>query len=346
MAFALAPLDEADARDLVAELHAKRLLGPLRGLPRVDTDQLQRHPPGDRADGRRSPGDRRDRREPAAGLGHRSGRRRRARDPDGAVPSGAAARTPGAAAAGVGAASRRLLAASVAVVGASEDPRKWGGSVLRNLTRRRLRGRASTPINPRGGTIIGLPAYASPDDLPETPDLVIVRARRGGGDAGRRPSAADAECRRRSSSPRASPRPAKKARRCRQELARAADEGGVTLVGPNCMGVLCTSAAPERRRLRHPAAGGRATQRDLAVRQHRHAAADDRGAARRRRREVREQRQPGDDRRQRPPGVPGRRPADRRRRHVPRGARRTAAASTSWRARRRRASRSSSCAAA
>ena len=41
VAFALAPLDEADARALVAELHAKRLLGPLRGLPRVDTDQLR-----------------------------------------------------------------------------------------------------------------------------------------------------------------------------------------------------------------------------------------------------------------------------------------------------------------
>ena len=41
MAFALAPLDDADARALTAELRAQRLLGPLRGLPRVDMDQLR-----------------------------------------------------------------------------------------------------------------------------------------------------------------------------------------------------------------------------------------------------------------------------------------------------------------
>ena len=41
VAFALAPLDQADAGALVAELRAQRLLGPLRGLPRVDMDQLR-----------------------------------------------------------------------------------------------------------------------------------------------------------------------------------------------------------------------------------------------------------------------------------------------------------------
>ena len=62
--------------------------------------------------------------------------------------------------------------ASVAVVGASEDPTKWGGSVLRNLIDGGF-GNAVYPINPRAETIMGLPAYASPNDLPETPDLVI-----------------------------------------------------------------------------------------------------------------------------------------------------------------------------
>ena len=55
-------------------------------------------------------------------------------------------------------------------------------------------------------------------------------------------SAAAAACPRRSSSPRASPRPGRRARRCRTSSPGRPTTGGVTLVGPNCMGVLCTSA--------------------------------------------------------------------------------------------------------
>ncbi len=228
---------------------------------------------------------------------------------------------------------------SVAVVGASEDATKWGGSVMRNLLDGGFDG-ALYPINPRGGTIFGVPAYAGPADLPETPDLVIVAL--GGAHA----AAIIAECGR-----------SRRARgdRHRRGLRRGRGGGIGATAGacpgrrrersharrPQLHGRALHQLSSERRRLRDAAAGARADQRRLAVGQHRHAAADDRRATRRRRGEVREQRQPGEHRRQRPARVPGRRPADRRRGHVPRRDGATGDASTSWRARRRRASRSS-----
>ena len=130
--------------------------------------------------------------------------------------------------------------ASVAVVGASGDTTKWGGSVLMNLIGGGFEG-AIYPINPRGGTIMGLQAYASPDELPERPDLVIVAL----GGAAAAPVVED--CGRRGV-PAAIVIAAGFAEAgdeglAQQELlARAADDGGVTLVGPNCMGVLCTSS--------------------------------------------------------------------------------------------------------
>jgi acyl-CoA synthetase (NDP forming) len=63
--------------------------------------------------------------------------------------------------------------ASVVVVGASEDPRKWGNWVARGA----LRGEARRPtylVNRRRGQVLGRPAYPSLDQLPEAPDLVVI----------------------------------------------------------------------------------------------------------------------------------------------------------------------------
>lgn len=237
VAFALAPLDDADTQALTAELRAQRLLGPLRGLPRVDADQLRRiigavvqmaadHPEITEIDV-----------NPLLVSGTHLVAA------DALVILAEPQRD-----AGGGPGSRRFrhdldavfAPASVAVVGASGDTTKWGGSVLMNLIGGGFEG-AIYPINPRGGTIMGLRAYASPDELPEMPDLVIVAL--GGAaaipvveDCGRRGvpaviviAAGFAE--------------AGDEGLAQQELlARAADDGGVTLVGPNCMGVLCTSS--------------------------------------------------------------------------------------------------------
>ena len=242
VAFALAPLDDADGRALVAELRAQPLLGRLRGLPRVDIRQLlgvlkavvqmaEDHPEIAEIDVNpllvagsdlvaadalvilAAPGD-------GATLEHgapcdRAVGRRHELD---AV----------------------FAPASIAVVGGSDDATKWGGSVLANLLGGGFEG-AIYPINPRGGTITGLRAYASLHELPETPDLAVValgsaaaipeveECGRSGVAAAIVIAAGFAEA--------GEDGAAQQAR-----LARAAADGGVTLIGPNCMGVLCTSA--------------------------------------------------------------------------------------------------------
>ena len=242
VAFALAPLDTSDCRALVGELRAQRLLGPVRGLPRVDRGQLERiihaiaqiaadHPEIVEIDV-----------NPLLVAGTdlvAADALVILAEPDTAAGGGGAP--------GDGDDGRRLLRLdavfaprSVAIVGASGDATKWGGSVMRNLLDGGFAG-VLYPINPRGGTILGLPAYAGPADLPETPDLVIVAL--GGAHA----AAIIAECGR-YGVPAAIVIAAgfgeagEEGSALQRELARAADEGGVTLVGPNCMGVLCTSA--------------------------------------------------------------------------------------------------------
>jgi acyl-CoA synthetase (NDP forming) len=63
--------------------------------------------------------------------------------------------------------------ASVAVVGASEDPRKWGNWLAQGA----LRGEAHRPaylVNHRAATILGRRAYRSLDQLPAAPELVVI----------------------------------------------------------------------------------------------------------------------------------------------------------------------------
>lgn len=66
-----------------------------------------------------------------------------------------------------------LVPRSVAVIGASNDPRKRGFQVLRALRDGGFGG-SVYPVNPKGGEILGFPVHASVDALPETPDLALV----------------------------------------------------------------------------------------------------------------------------------------------------------------------------
>jgi acetate---CoA ligase (ADP-forming) len=136
--------------------------------------------------------------------------------------------------------ARRLDAlfdpASVAVVGASDDPRKWGNWLARGA----LRGEARRPaflINQRAGTVLGRPAYSSLADLPDGADLVVIAV-----PATAVVSAVDGAlaCGARvivvisagSEEPDAA-------------LAERARAGGAVLVGPNCLGVLDSGAQLE-----------------------------------------------------------------------------------------------------
>jgi acetate---CoA ligase (ADP-forming) len=62
---------------------------------------------------------------------------------------------------------------SVAVVGASRDPAKWGSLLARGALRGTHR-RSVQLVNRNGGAIFGTPAYPSLADLPEAPELVVA----------------------------------------------------------------------------------------------------------------------------------------------------------------------------
>lgn len=60
---------------------------------------------------------------------------------------------------------------TVAVLGASRDPAKFGNKAVRAYARQ---GFTVFPVNPRESTIEGLPAYASLREVPARPDIVSV----------------------------------------------------------------------------------------------------------------------------------------------------------------------------
>ena len=124
----------------------------------------------------------------------------------------------------------------VAVIGASDDITKIGGRPVQLLRKYGYAG-AIYPINPKGGTIQGLQAYASIMDTPTAPELAIVavpagatlQAVRDSADRGVRGvivlSTGFAE---------AGPEGAA----LQAELVRVARNHGMRLLGPNCLGAV------------------------------------------------------------------------------------------------------------
>jgi acyl-CoA synthetase (NDP forming)/GNAT superfamily N-acetyltransferase len=132
---------------------------------------------------------------------------------------------------------------TVAVVGAGRRPHSVGHETLVNILASGFDG-AVYPVNGKGGTIAGRPAYPSIAEVPEAPDLVVIAVSasevpavvRACAERGARSlvvlSAGFAE---------AGPDGAALEHR----VVAAARRGGMRLVGPNCMGVLV--GTPERR---------------------------------------------------------------------------------------------------
>lgn len=123
---------------------------------------------------------------------------------------------------------------SLAIVGASETPGKWGNLMMRHVVAH-YSGEIY-PVNPRARSICGRAAYRSVRDLPVVPDLAVVGVARDRvadvvGDCAARgckiavivtSGFADAGT---------------SGRREQDRLVHIARAGGVRLVGPNCMGV-------------------------------------------------------------------------------------------------------------
>ncbi len=130
--------------------------------------------------------------------------------------------------------------ASVAVIGASRDPRSIGGRLFANLLRGRFTGPVF-PVHPQAGVVNSVKAYPSVLDIPDPVDLafVVVPARHvlqvvdecaekgvkglvvisaGFGETG------------------------DEGRELEEQLVREVRSAGMRMVGPNCMGLLNTDA--------------------------------------------------------------------------------------------------------
>ncbi|MCZ7661622.1 MAG: acetate--CoA ligase family protein [Thermoleophilia bacterium] len=124
----------------------------------------------------------------------------------------------------------------VAVVGASNDPTKWGGTIMNNLLSGEFPGKVY-PVNPKAGTVFGLPAFAGVDELPQTPDLALIAV------PARFVAGVVEACGRQgvravvvisSGFSEVSAEGAAMER----EVARLASDYGMAMIGPNCMGVM------------------------------------------------------------------------------------------------------------
>lgn len=123
---------------------------------------------------------------------------------------------------------------SIAIVGASQDVTKIGGRPLHLLLKHGYGG-AIWPVNPRGGELQGLPAFASVADLPQAPDLAVLAL-----DAQRTPEAVE-QCIARGarglivfSSGFAELGGA--GQELQRRLSVAARRSGCRILGPNCLG--------------------------------------------------------------------------------------------------------------
>ncbi len=66
-----------------------------------------------------------------------------------------------------------LHPASVAVVGATENPLSNNYYLLANLVNRGYKGKIY-PVNPKGGEILGVKTYTSIKHIDRVPDLVVI----------------------------------------------------------------------------------------------------------------------------------------------------------------------------
>jgi acyl-CoA synthetase (NDP forming) len=228
IALGVAPLEDRDIEDMIGGLRANALLGEFRGMPPVDRAMLaatiraleriaQDHP--DVAEIDVNPliieGTTPVAADALVILGT-------------AAPAPHAHPTPDL--------TPLFAPRAVAVVGASNDPVKWGGSLLGNLIDGGFGGRIY-PVNGRGGTVRDLPAFASIVELPEAPDLALiaVRANQVGeaieqcGERGVRAAVVVAA---------GFSEAGEAGAEAEAELVDTARASGVTLIGPNCMGLL------------------------------------------------------------------------------------------------------------
>jgi acyl-CoA synthetase (NDP forming) len=234
VALAVAPVDEKDAIELQGLIRAKRVLEEFRGYPPVDRIALARligavgqmaldNPEIVEIDA--NPvlieGDRPIAADalvilaPLVEHEQKDKRKKRAFKPD----------------------MRALMAPrSVAIVGASSEIGKWGGSVLKNILDGGYKGKVYA-VNPKGGVFFGVRSHMSIEELPEPIDLALLAV------GGQHVAPLLHECVRRRvgaviAIAAGFSETGEQGAEAEREIGRVATEGGVTLMGPNCMGMI------------------------------------------------------------------------------------------------------------
>ena len=69
--------------------------------------------------------------------------------------------------------SKLMTPKSIAIIGASTDPKKTAGRPIAYLQKHHFKGKIY-PVNPRVQEIAGLVCYPDIGSLPETPDVAII----------------------------------------------------------------------------------------------------------------------------------------------------------------------------
>ncbi|MEW6185166.1 MAG: CoA-binding protein [Thermodesulfobacteriota bacterium] len=129
---------------------------------------------------------------------------------------------------------------SVAVIGASGVPFKWGNDIIRTMQEDGYGG-TIYPINPREKTILGLPVYRSVVEVPDPIDLAVITVR-----AEQVPQALR-ECTQKGIKgavliSAGFAETGSQGQALQEEVSRLSRQGGIRFVGPNCMGIFSAAA--------------------------------------------------------------------------------------------------------
>jgi len=127
-------------------------------------------------------------------------------------------------------------AESVAVIGASDRPGNLGRNILQNLLDWEYGGRVYA-VNPRGGSVLGIPLHTSVEELPEAPDLAVAMV-----PARALPEVME-DCGRKGIARMAIPSGGfeelgEEGKELQEQLKGIARQHGIRFVGPNCLTVI------------------------------------------------------------------------------------------------------------
>ena len=124
---------------------------------------------------------------------------------------------------------------SIAILGASNNPAKFGGSFLKTTLSHGYKGKIY-PVNPKGGIIQGLTGYTSVENIPYEVDFAVITI-----PSPAVPDAVEAcvkkgiKCAQILSS--GFKESGKEGKDAEERILRTAKKGGLKLIGPNCFGV-------------------------------------------------------------------------------------------------------------